>query len=155
MQTAVISPIYSRFLGIQPATVNLCQQPGIMICHAKCQTGPSQIFAPIFCFHTSECQICFVRVLQTDRYQKLDSMIIILRNSRPVICFQHPFCLAHGSIKQLYLHHTCPDCFRQALRILCFFKNMFILRYNIQPSIKDQFCGILYIFRPLRKTDDS
>ena len=123
-------------LGIQPASLQPCQEPGVVVCHLERQTGPPQIAGPVCGFHTGQSQIWFSGCLQTDRKKKLDGMIVILGDGSFVICLQHPSGLMQGAVKKLYLHPAVPYCFRKPLGVFFFPEYVLILGNDLQMGIK-------------------
>ena len=70
---------------MKPATVYFCQKSCIMICHFNVRHVLPRYFLPSSVF-TQVARSAFAG-FQTHRYQKLNAVIIILRNSRTIICF--------------------------------------------------------------------
>ena len=134
--------------------MDLCQKSCVVICHFEGEARPAEVFIAVFCLDAGKGEVCFCRVLQTYRDEKLNTVIIILRDCSTVICFQHPFRLPQCPVKKLDFHDAVADRFRKTLIIFCFLKNMLILWNDIQSDIKDKLCRILHIFCAFRKVYD-
>ena len=114
--------------------MDLCQKSCVVIGHFEGEARPAEVFIAVFCLDAGEGEVCFCRVLQTYRDEKLNAVIIILRDRSAVICFQHPLRLPQCPVKKLDFHDAVADRFRKTLAILCFLKNVLILWNNIQSD---------------------
>ena len=132
-----ITPIHSVRCH-QPAFLHSRQQSCIVICHAQSQAGASQIFTSICCFHAGKCQIRSSGMPQADRDQKLNRMVVILRDCSSIICFQHSSGLPECSVKKLESHTALSHLFWQTCRILLISENMVILGNHRQIRVKYQ-----------------
>ena len=135
--------------------MDLCQKSCVVIGHFEGEARPAEVFIAVFCLDAGEGEVCFCRVLQTYRDEKLNAVIIILRDRSAVICFQHPLRLPQCPVKKLDFHDAVADRFQKTLAILCFLKNVLILWNNIQSDIKDKLCWVLHIFCTFRKVYNS
>ena len=85
-----------------------------------------------------KCQIRSSGMPQADRDQKLNRMVVILRDCSSVICFQHSSGLPECSVKKLEPHTALPHLFWQTCRILLISENMVILGNHRQIRVKYQ-----------------